>query len=58
MTPTRTAMIFAPRSGGKSTLDGIDAIQWMINCPEVRIMIATAFKELVSELFREIKAYF
>ena len=58
ITPTRTAMTFAPRSAGKSTLDGIDAVQWMINCPEVRVLVATAFKDLVVELFREIKSYF
>ncbi len=57
-TPTRTALVFAPRSGRKSTIDGIDAVQWMLNCPDIRIMIATAFRDLAKQLFGEIKAYF
>jgi phage terminase large subunit-like protein len=57
-TPTRTALIFAPRSGRKSTIDGIDAVQWMLACPDVRIMIATAFRPLAKQLFAEIKSYF
>lgn len=58
ITPTRTMMLFAPRSGRKSTIDGIDAVQWMLACPDARIMIATAFRDLAKQLFAEIKAYF
>ena len=57
-TPTKTMMLFAPRSGRKSTIDGIDAVQWMLNCPDARILIATAFRDLAKQLFGEIKAYF
>jgi len=57
-TPTKTMMLFAPRSGRKSTIDGIDAVQWMLNCPDVRILIATAFRALAKQLFGEIKGYF
>jgi predicted phage terminase large subunit-like protein len=57
-TPTKTLMVFAPRSGRKSTIDGVDAVQWMLNCPDIRILIVTAFKELASQLFGEIKRYF
>jgi len=56
--PTRTMLLFAPRSAGKSTIDGIDAIQWMLNCPEIRIMIATAFRDLATQLFEEVKRYY
>lgn len=58
VTPTKTMMLFAPREGRKSTIDGIDAVQWMLNCPDVRVLIATAFRTLANDLFREIKGYF
>lgn len=58
VTPTKTMMLFAPRSGRKSTIDSIDAVQWMLNCPDARIMVATAFRDLAKQLFGEIKAYF
>jgi hypothetical protein len=57
-TPTRTAMIFAPRGGWKSTIDGIDAVQWMLNAPDIRIMIITAFRNLSRQFLKEIKTYF
>jgi predicted phage terminase large subunit-like protein len=56
--PTRTAMIFAPRGGWKSTIDGVDAVQWMLNAPDVRIMIITAFRTLSKMFLKEIKEYF
>lgn len=55
---TRTLMLFAPRSGYKSTIDGLDALQWMLNCPDIRIMIMTSVKSLSSQLMSEIKGYF
>ena len=58
VTPTKTMMLFAPRGGRKSTIDGIDAVQWLLNCPDLNIMIATAFRDLAKQLFEEIKAYF
>ena len=57
-TPTRMMLLFAPRSGRKSTIDGIDAVQWMLACPDIRIMIATAYRDLAKQLFAEIKGYF
>jgi predicted phage terminase large subunit-like protein len=56
--PTRTALIFAPRGVWKSTIDGIDAVQWMLNAPDVRIMIITAFRTLSKQFLKEIKSYF
>lgn len=56
--PTRTAMVFAPRGGWKSTIDGIDAVQWMLNAPDIRIMIITAFRDLSKQFLKEIKGYF
>ncbi len=57
-TPTRTLLLFAPRGGWKSTIDGIDAVQWMLNCPDIRIMIITAFRPLAKTFLGEIKRYF
>jgi predicted phage terminase large subunit-like protein len=57
-TPTRTALLFAPRSGWKSTIDGVDAVQWLLNCPDIRIMIITAFRPLAKQFLGEIKRYF
>lgn len=57
-TPTREMMLFAPRSGYKSTTDGIDTVQWMLNCPDIRILIISAFRKLSSQFRREIKGYF
>jgi hypothetical protein len=58
VTPTRTLLLFAPRSGWKSTVDGLDAVQWMLNCPDIRIMIITAFRPLAKQFLGEIKRYF
>ena len=55
---TRTLMLFAPRSGYKSTIDGLDMTQWMLNCPDIRIMVMTSVKRLSSELMGEVKGYF
>lgn len=57
-TRTNTLMLFAPRSGFKSTIDGLDAAQWMLNCPDIRIMIMTSVKNLSEQLMGEIKGYF
>lgn len=58
VTPTREALILDPRSAYKSTADGVDAVQWMLNCPDVRILIITAFKPLAKLMLKEIKSYF
>jgi hypothetical protein len=55
---TRTLMLFAPRSGYKSTIDGLDTAQWMLNCPDIRIMIMTSIKNLSNQLMGEVKRYF
>ncbi len=55
---TRTMMLFAPRSSYKSTIDGADAVQWMLNAPDIRILIMTSVLRLSKELMGEIKSYF
>jgi phage terminase large subunit-like protein len=58
VTPTREALILDARGSYKSTVDGVDVVQWMLNCPDVRIMIITGFKHLARKFLKEIKRYF
>jgi predicted phage terminase large subunit-like protein len=55
--PTRTMMLFAPRSSFKSTIDGVDAIQWLLNAPDIRILIMTSTLRLSKELMAEVKKH-
>lgn len=56
--PTREALILDPRGSYKSTVDGIDVVSWLLNCPDIRVMIITAFKHLAKRFLKEIKGYF
>jgi hypothetical protein len=55
---TRTMLLFAPRSSYKSTADGVDSVQWLLNAPDTRILIMTSVLRLSKELMTEIKRYF
>jgi phage terminase large subunit-like protein len=55
---TRELLLLEQRGGYKSTIDGIDSVQWIINCPDIRIMVMTAFRQLAKKRAKEIKAYF
>jgi len=57
-TPCREAMILDFRGAYKSTIDGIDSVQWLINAPDIRIMIITGENSLAVTFLQEIKAYF
>lgn len=57
-TPCREAMILDFRGAYKSTLDGIDSVQWLINAPDIRIMIITGENSLAVTFLQEIKSYF
>jgi phage terminase large subunit-like protein len=57
-TPCKGLVLLEPRGSYKTTINGIDAIQWMINCPDIRIMFITAFKKLVKAAAKEIKRHF
>jgi phage terminase large subunit-like protein len=51
-------ILLDPRGAYKSTIDGIDCIQWIINMPDIRIFIVTG-KDSNADLFlTEIKGYF
>ena len=52
---TREMLLLEPRSSYKSTINRIDTVQWLINCPDIRIMFITAFKDLAKEFAVSIK---
>jgi hypothetical protein len=54
-TETREMLLLEPRSSYKSTINRIDTVQWLINCPDIRIMFVTAFKELAKEFAVDVK---
>ena len=55
---TKDMMLLDPRGFFKSTIDGIDCAQWLINVPDVRILILTGEYKFAVALMREIKGYF
>jgi hypothetical protein len=56
--PTREMLLLDPRGFFKSTIDGIDCVQWLLNCPDIRILILTGEYKLAVAFMREIKEYF
>lgn len=57
-TQTREMILLESRGAYKSTINGVDAVQWVINCPDIRVMFITAFRHLAKKLAKEIKRYF
>ena len=56
--PTKEMLLLDPRGFFKTTLDGIDCVQWLLNVPDIRIMILTAEYSLAVSFMLEIKGYF
>lgn len=56
--PTKEMMLLDPRGFYKSTIDGIDCVQWLLNCPDIRILILTGEYKLAVSFMTEIKQYF
>jgi len=54
----REMMLLDSRGFYKSTIDGIDSVQWMLNCPDIRILIITGEYKLSVAFAQEIKSYF
>lgn len=54
----KTRLLLWPRSGLKSTLDHIDACQWILNWPDIRILYLTAEASLAKGFVGELKAHF
>lgn len=51
-------LLLFPRGGFKSTVDIIDCVQWIINWPDVRILILAASTDLATAFIGELKNYF
>lgn len=53
--PTKEALILDSRGFYKSTMNMVDCIQWMINVPDIRILIMTAKRRLANDFVKYIK---
>jgi hypothetical protein len=51
----RTMVLLEPRGHFKSTIDAADAIQWIINCPDIRILIVAGIKKLGEQFLAAVK---
>lgn len=56
--PTKEMMLLDSRGFFKSTIDGVDCVQWLLNCPDVRILIMTGEIKLATQFMSEVKSYF
>jgi predicted phage terminase large subunit-like protein len=54
----REMMLLDSRGFYKSTIDGVDSVQWLLNCPDIRILIITGEYKLAVAFALEIKGYF
>ena len=54
----RMMILLYPRAFFKSTIGRADAIQWILCCPDISMMIMTAAKDLAAQFVLEIKKQF
>jgi hypothetical protein len=55
--PTKESLTLDSRGFFKSSIDGVDCVQWMINVPDIRIFLVTGEYKLAVAFMREIKGY-
>jgi len=51
-------MLLWPRGGMKSTIDVVDAVQWILNFPAIRILYLTGDDDLAQGFVKETKGHF
>lgn len=51
-------LLLDPRGHFKTTLDVADIVQWILNFPNIRILIMTGKRELAELMLKEVKAHF
>lgn len=51
-------LLLVPRGGFKSTIDMADVVQWIINFPEVTVLVLTGVLDLAKDFVAEIKGHF
>lgn len=56
--PTKEMMLLDSRGFYKSTINGVDSVQWLLCCPDIRILIITGEYKLAVSFQTEIKGYF
>lgn len=56
--PVKDRLLLYPRGGFKSTLDMIDCVQWIINFPDVRILVLCSTDDLAEAFVWEVRKYF
>ena len=54
----REVLMLCPTGAFKSTVNKIDAVQWMLNVPDIRIFIMTGSGPLSRKFLREVKGFF
>lgn len=54
----KSRLLLWPRGGAKSTTDIVDATQWILNFPYIRILFLTAADELAQGFVSELKGHF
>src|ERR1700675_2300651 len=50
--------VFLPRGGFKSSIDGADCVQWILNWPNITILILTGTHQLSKDFVKEIRNTF
>jgi Terminase RNaseH-like domain len=55
---SRTMILMDPRGFFKSTIDGLDCVQWIINCPDIRILIMAGVYKLAMQFLAGVKRAF
>jgi len=51
-------MLLDSRGFYKSTINGVDSLQWLLNCPDIRILIITGEYKLALKFLGGVKKYF
>jgi hypothetical protein len=51
----RTMILLDPRGFFKSSIDAVDCISWIINCPDIRILIVSGVVKLAEQFLAMIK---
>lgn len=51
-------MLLDSRGFYKSTINGVDSVQWLLNCPDIRILIITGEYKLALKFLGGVKKYF
>lgn len=55
---TKDMMLLDPRGFYKSTINRLDCVSWMINVPDIRILIMTGVYKLAEKFVTQTKGYF